>query len=195
MSQNDGSMIGYGLRYDAPPMSPCAMWCMNEFVCHSESRYSHRKFDECSTRADVAHAPAVHTPLAQSVASEHLSPTAHRAHRAPPQSTSVSPLLRAPSAHEPPASPTTAHAELTSTCDTDAPAANHSTPATSNVSAPSPPDGTSDTICSSRPLATSSACTSPLVCEPTYTMPSRAARPLGRVTAPSTRHSSPCHSE
>ena len=27
---------------------------MNEFVCHSESRYSHRKFDECSTRADVA---------------------------------------------------------------------------------------------------------------------------------------------
>ena len=31
--------------------------------------------------------------------------------------------------------------------------------------------------------------------QPTYTMPSRAASPLGRVTAPSTRHSSPCHSE
>jgi hypothetical protein len=46
--------------------------------------------------AGTAHAPAVHTPLSQSLAAEHGVPSAH-AGQVPPQSICVSPLLRKPS--------------------------------------------------------------------------------------------------
>ena len=116
---------------------------MNEFVCHSSRDIptgSSTSARRARRRARARRAHAARAVRRLRALEPDRAPRAPRAaaQRRPSRRCSLYTVgARAPT------SPTTAHAEL-STCDTDAPAANHSTPATSNAVAPSPPDGTSD---------------------------------------------------